>query len=84
MKELDIKEDLERDADINDTSIATSELCSILMLIKRKRNSEIEFYDLINRAMELQTRLYEMEMKLKRELRKKEIQIKYLKNEMDN
>ena len=54
------------------------------MLIKRKRNSEIEFYDLINRAMELQTRLYEMEMKLKRELRKKEIQIKYLKNEMDN
>ena len=70
MKELDIKEDLERDSDINDTSIATSELCSTLSLIKKRRNNEIEFYDLINYAIKLQTRLYEMEMKLKRELRK--------------
>ena len=64
------EQDLVREADITQTSIANTELCSILELIKHSRNDEAKFYDYIAYAKELQRGLYDMEICLKDQLRK--------------
>jgi allophanate hydrolase subunit 1 len=61
--------DIEEDIDITQTSIAITNLCSVLNIIQNNRNDEVKFHKYIFRAKELQRRLYEMESELKKQLR---------------
>ena len=69
MSDLKYTADLKRETDCTDTSIAIENLCNVLRLIENRRNNEVEFYQLIAHAKELQKGLYNIEMELKRQLK---------------
>ena len=58
-------------------SIANSEMMSVLNLLVVNRSNEEEFHKLIHYAKELQWATKEIELALKKELRKREITDKF-------
>lgn len=59
----------ERELDLTQLSIANTELCSVLSLIEKSRNNEVEFYKYIGYAKQLQKSILEIELELKNKLR---------------
>lgn len=60
---------LERELDLTQLSIANAELCSVLSLIEKSRNNEVDFYTYVNYAKQLQKGMLEIELELKNRLR---------------
>lgn len=61
--------DFKRECDYTQLSIANSELCSVLSLIERSRNDEVNFYKYVAYAKQLQEGLFNLEWELKKRLR---------------